>query len=157
MVISPPNIADEAGQIAEAGNRAQIQAAQAALLRPQAALLKQQAAALKQKETAQAYAENAHLTNGNDLSDQCGAALAGQFGARAGLCVGFINGYRQLATMLPEQKLLCLPSENVPNGQLIKVVVKYLDQHPEKLHLPAAQLIYESTNEAFPCPAKASP
>jgi hypothetical protein len=39
--------------------------------------------------------------NGTDLRDECGAALdkQSQSGARAGLCVGFVNGYRQLAAM----------------------------------------------------------
>lgn len=91
------------------------------------------------------------VTDGNDLRNNCDAVLKGESGARAGLCAGFMDGYRQLASMLPDQKLLCLPSEGVKMEQFIKVVIKYLDQHPEKLHLPAAQLIYDSTNEAFPC------
>jgi len=97
-------------------------------------------------------------TNGNDLRDQCGAALEKQTGARAGLCVGYINAYRELAAMLPESAgiKLCLPAPGVGNEQFIKIVLKYLDQHPEKLHLPAAQLIYDATDEAFPCHANAS-
>jgi hypothetical protein len=93
-------------------------------------------------------------TTGNDLQDDCSAALQGQSGARAGLCMGFIDGYRELAVMTQPSnaKLLCLP-DAVSNGQLLRVIAKYLGQHPERLHLPAAQLIYDATNDAFPCPA----
>jgi hypothetical protein len=93
-------------------------------------------------------------TTGSDLRENCGAALdkQTQSGARAGLCAGFIDAYRQLSIMVPAANLkLCLPA-GVEGMQLIKVIVRYLDQHPERLHLPAAQLIYDATNDAFPCP-----
>jgi hypothetical protein len=96
--------------------------------------------------------------NGNDLHNYCSAALdkQSQAGSRAGLCLGFLDAYRQLAVMLPVSAnfKLCLP-EGVGQEQLIKVLVKYLDRHPEELHLPAAQLVYDATTEAFPCPAAA--
>ncbi len=164
-VVPPPDIEGSARDAAEAGqkayNQAQESAARTALLRQQAALIKQQAALLKQQQEQAAQLagqkpDASSYTSGNDFRDDCGAALHGQSGARAGICLGFIEGYRQLAPMLPPSanlKLLCLPAE-VSNGQIVKVVVKYLDQHPEKLHLPAAQLIYNATNEAFPCPAE---
>ena len=99
--------------------------------------------------------QSAHAySNGNDLREWCNAALdkQSQTGARSGLCVGFLDAYRQLATMLPETKLLCLPA-GVGQEGFIRVVVKYLDQHPEKLQLPAAQLVYDAAGEAFPCSA----
>ena len=42
-------------------------------------------------------------TNGNDMRENCSAALdkQTQSGARAGLCLGFLDAYRQLAVMLP--------------------------------------------------------
>ena len=94
--------------------------------------------------------------NGNDFHDYCRAALAKdtQSSARAGLCLGFLDAYRQLALMLPEARLACFPAPGVGQEQYIKILVKYLDDHPAKLHLPAAQLVYDATQEAFPCPAK---
>lgn len=91
--------------------------------------------------------------DGNDLEEECKAAIAGETGARAGLCVGFINAYRQIAAMIPDQKLLCDPANTIRNEQFIKVLVKYLDEHPEKLHLAGTQLVYDAMSEAFPCPA----
>jgi hypothetical protein len=92
-------------------------------------------------------------TSGNDLRDQCEAATRRETGIKAGLCIGFINGYQQLAVMLPASaniKLACWPDGATPI-QIAKIVVRYLDQHPEKLHLPAAQLIYDATSDVFPC------
>lgn len=97
--------------------------------------------------------------NGNDLHDYCRAALEkeSQSGARAGLCVGFLDAYRQVGMMLPEAGLACFPAPGVGQEQYIKILVKYFDQHPERLHLPAAQLVYDATQEAFPCPKASRP
>ncbi|MDC1018738.1 Rap1a/Tai family immunity protein [Pseudomonadales bacterium] len=37
-------------------------------------------------------------------------------------------------------------------GQLARVVKKFLQDHPESLHLDAGGLVYNALNEAFPCP-----
>lgn len=91
-------------------------------------------------------------TDGNDLREDCEAAITGQFGYGAGYCFGLIEGYLQAT---PAK---ALPTHCVPMGvtveQLVKVIVKYLDQHPEKLHLTAFLLISQATHEAFPCSAK---
>lgn len=92
-------------------------------------------------------------TSGNDLRNYCQAVLDHETGARAGICAGYINAYRELAEMLPDEKLLCVP-DGVGNEQFIRVLMKYLDQHPERLHVAAPQLIYDAMSEAFPCPAK---
>jgi len=36
-------------------------------------------------------------------------------------------------------------------GQVLKVVMKYIDDHPEQLHLPARNLVLDSVANAFPC------
>ena len=96
-------------------------------------------------------------STGKDLQEWCTAALdkQSQSGARAGLCLGFLDAFRQLSRMLaspPNTKLECLPA-GVGQEQFIRVILKYVDQHPEKLHLPAAQIVYDAANEAFPCPS----
>jgi hypothetical protein len=98
-------------------------------------------------------------STGKDLQEWCSAAIDKQLqsGARAGLCVGFLDAFRQLSRMLPSQpnvKLECLP-DGGGQEQFIRVILKYLDQHPEKLHLPAVQIVYDAANEVFPCPAAA--
>jgi hypothetical protein len=94
--------------------------------------------------------------SGNELRDPCAAAANREKSIEAGQCIGFLNGFQQMAAMLEPVagvKLACLPDGSTPT-QLAKVVVRYLDQHPEKLHLPAAQLVYDATAEAFPCPTQ---
>lgn len=100
--------------------------------------------------------QTGHTTTGTDFRDQCEAAIHHETDIKAGLCIGFLNAYQQLAEMLPPSasvKLECWPNGATP-VQIAKIVTKYLDAHPEKLHLPAAQLIYDATYEAFPCPAE---
>jgi hypothetical protein len=45
---------------------------------------------------------------------------------------------------------LFLVPEEVTTGQGISIVDKYLERHPEKLHLPAAKIATEAFKEAFP-------
>lgn len=45
---------------------------------------------------------------------------------------------------------VCLP-EGVKNGQLAKIVVKYLTDHPEYLHRDEFELVREAFHAYFPC------
>ena len=44
----------------------------------------------------------------------------------------------------------CIP-DKVEKGQTIKVVVRYLETHPEKLHFLPSALVYDALSTAFPC------
>ena len=44
----------------------------------------------------------------------------------------------------------CIP-ESVTVGQLRRIVVKFLEAHPEQLHLLAGSLVLNAYQEAFPC------
>jgi len=46
----------------------------------------------------------------------------------------------------------CIPDE-ASIGQLARVVVKWLREHPEKLHELKSFLVMEALKNAFPCPA----
>jgi hypothetical protein len=43
------------------------------------------------------------------------------------------------------------PGKGVTNEQVVDVVVKWLEDHPENRELPAPYIIMESLNKAFPC------
>ena len=47
-------------------------------------------------------------------------------------------------------RLFCYP-ETVAVQQLTRVVIRYLEQHPETLHLPPVLTVTEALREAFPC------
>ena len=56
------------------------------------------------------------------------------------------------------EDLLCIPTnEGVTTGQIGLVVYQYLDQHPERLHLPASHLVIEAVSSGFPCSPKMLP
>ena len=96
---------------------------------------------------------NAHVTvsdiDGVGLLDWCnqpeGSAL--QF------CEAFILGVRDgvvLTTELRDSKPLIDPPFEAKQHQLKAVVVKYLNDHPEEQHKPAALLVIYALSRAFP-------
>jgi len=63
---------------------------------------------------------------------------------------GVIDGYN-LADGKPD---LCIPDgSGVTFGQLALVVSKYVEDHPEQLHLGSGALVLNALYRAFPCKA----
>jgi hypothetical protein len=60
-----------------------------------------------------------------------------------GRCVGIVETIRTFPT-------LCVPI-NVTVGQAMRVVVKYIDDRPARLHEPFKKLVHEALLEAWPC------
>ncbi len=107
------------------------------------------------------FAEETY-TSGNKLKPACAAYIAGippdrSEALKAGVCIGFIDGWLQLAMMLKpplvNEELFC-PPKGVTNKQVIDIAVKYMNDHPEKLHQSASQILYDAVSDAFPCLAK---
>lgn len=78
----------------------------------------------------------------------------------AGWCMGYIDGFldgwSDLALVTGHGHMgPCVPS-GVSYGQLVKVVRKYLDDHPERLHMSSRHLVIFSINTAFPCPTESA-
>jgi hypothetical protein len=46
---------------------------------------------------------------------------------------------------------ICIPTTRVTGGQLRRVVVNYLNAHPEETHMAAVVLVIAALREAFPC------
>jgi len=71
-----------------------------------------------------------------------------------GYCSGYIIGVSDTADTLAlwdgSPVLICIP-DGVTAGQLWKVVVKYLNENPEKLHFAADSLVLAALEGAFPC------
>ena len=64
-----------------------------------------------------------------------------------GHCTGYVSGVFDNSIVINKQ---CLP-QNATSGQMIKVVVTYLKEHPERLTTSASVLVQAAINEAFPC------
>ena len=66
-------------------------------------------------------------------------------------CEGFIAGVSDARSLIrggPVQ--LCVPA-NVSGEQMIKIVTKYGDEHPEDLHLPSASFVGRALLRVYSC------
>ena len=94
--------------------------------------------------------------SGVEILPKCKEATAGFNGGRcAGFIEGvisgmFIAGINETAEQTHMRQGYCLPEE-ATNGQNRTVFVKYLEDHPEELHEPAALLLIKALRKAFPC------
>src|SRR5262249_39222047 len=70
----------------------------------------------------------------------------------AGFCVGAIAGVRFLAAVSTKntQYPICVP-DNAPRRQVLSVVVRYLDKHPERLNDDLLWIIMDALRDAWPC------
>jgi len=92
---------------------------------------------------------------GSELLERCEARLSETGSvAKGNTCYGFVIGiedaqdtFTVLGKMSP---LWCSPDE-VNASQLIRVVTKYLQEHPEELHHSASSLVANALLLAFPC------
>jgi Rap1a immunity proteins len=66
---------------------------------------------------------------------------------KQGLCVGILP---TLTSVLISGGGACIPSGVVDN-QVIRVVIRYLDQRPERLHEEFKLLAMEAIHNAWPC------
>lgn len=75
-------------------------------------------------------------------------------GYKEAVCLGYIQGvadaFESLMKLGLMTETICIPNQ-VTVGQLTKVVVKCLNEHPEELHYRADGEVYLAYAEAFPC------
>ncbi|GLS22841.1 hypothetical protein GCM10007874_58610 [Labrys miyagiensis] len=67
-------------------------------------------------------------------------------------CGGTVNGVAGMFKTgdIGQRFNVCIPEE-ATTGQEVKVLVKYMDQHPEKLNWDLANVVFEAFREAWPC------
>jgi hypothetical protein len=108
-------------------------------------------------------------TTGNDVLERCQTALhlydnntaTGGEHMDAGWCSGWVGGTLELSMLhnewtgfvkeKPTILHFCVPGSGVPVIQGIRVVVKYLKEHPEQLHQDGMGLTVAALKDAFPC------
>lgn len=83
-----------------------------------------------------------------------GLRASGDF-ARARHCSGVVRGAARTLALLQQDGRVaggraCLPA-GTPDARLVTVVVQYLSEHPDELHLPDVQLVLAAVEAAFPC------
>jgi hypothetical protein len=67
-----------------------------------------------------------------------------------GFCAGTVSAIGWLGGELPPEKRFCHP-DGVTRDQSARVVVKYLQSHPESLHLDFRDLAIAAFRRAWPC------
>ena len=63
---------------------------------------------------------------------------------------GFADGYTLAGSKRPVEEQICVPA-SVSLEQLMRVMKKYLEDNPNKLHQNAAILTSSALRNAFPC------
>ena len=87
----------------------------------------------------------------NDLLQECKSDSAAKYNT----CGGHIMAISDYQTTLLnwsdlDEPFFCVP-DGASTGQLVKVVTKYLNERPEKLHLSAGSAVANALYSAFPC------
>jgi len=99
---------------------------------------------------------------GNDLLPRCSLAvdlmdnkdLNGGQANDALECMhyvaGYLDGYGVASAAEKGKPFLCFPDHS-NTGQMVRVFVKWMRDHPEKLHLAASACFFEALTDAFMC------
>ena len=101
------------------------------------------------------------LGTGNDFLRQCNepkssrgsnfTVAAAQYARCMGYIQGFLEGHMALAVVSGVSPTYCCP-QNVDFGQVRRIVVKFLNENPDKTHLFISALVEKALIDAFPCP-----
>lgn len=99
-------------------------------------------------------------SNGNDFLSFCNQfirvmedSLGEVDDMEVGMCIGFIGTSQEFIQVWQYESgwpEICLP-DGVEVDQLARVFVKYLEEHPERLHERQMRLLIDSFRIAFPC------
>ena len=105
--------------------------------------------------------------DGNDLLQKCSnvirtfeagikeSEITKTMLADANFCSGMMQGMTNTIIFFDAfqvtQSIVCLPEDGISNGQAAKVVIKYLEEHPEQLHVADSGLAFLALMDAFPC------
>jgi hypothetical protein len=105
-----------------------------------------------------AASAQADRDSGNYLLEPCRAVAEGNLHPDdlfdEGVCAGKLQAFAWDANGLEDQVFRSCRPAAVSIVQLAKVVVAYLDQHPERLHESFNGLALEALAHAWPCPTR---
>lgn len=71
-----------------------------------------------------------------------------------GRCFGLIQGIKDLNTLYrvkDEGSAFFCPPDEVTLGQAARIIIKYMRDNPNKLHMPDSILIIAALEDAYPC------
>lgn len=104
----------------------------------------------------------AFSTTGNELLQSCKDSVKSRQNAaeiQSTACSGYIDGaidaYNMVRsglgydTKYPEGNI-CIPADT-PASQKVHMLIKFMEEHPEQLHLDGSELVIDAFLKAFPC------
>lgn len=91
----------------------------------------------------------ARQPSGNDMLPGCQDYAAGRVTVGSGECTGYFDSVRRAMGELPTVGV-CVP-DGVVQRQMAQVVVKYLNDHPERLQMEMDLLALAAFRLAWPC------
>lgn len=109
-------------------------------------------------------ANAAEKNDGNYLLSKCNAAIRVMDGEKfsaatddmgIGQCFGMVEGVRNtlgyVNSYLRSDLKICWPKGGIQNGQAIRILVKYLNEHPADLNDDQTLLTMVAFKDAYPC------
>jgi len=90
------------------------------------------------------------MGSGNWLERLCTAHDEGSRGACAGFILGAVDATSAVERRDGIAKRYCAP-RNAEVGQMARVILKWLADHPEDLHYDASSLVITALINAWPC------
>lgn len=91
-----------------------------------------------------------YFKNGSQLLQECKSESSTELGICSGYVLGVADASQTWSEWAEFDTATCKPKEGTA-GQMSKVVVKYLEEYPEKLHLTASGAVIMALSKAFPC------
>jgi Rap1a immunity proteins len=88
-----------------------------------------------------------------EFVDTLNTSRATRLPLQFGYCSGIVHAIALISLSQPGSMKICLP-RSVNRGQLVRVVTKYIDERPERLHEQFVFLAIEALRTAWPCKRK---
>ena len=88
--------------------------------------------------------------SGSDLLDACRDLVANKETAAGVYCLATVIATRNLAQYLMESMRSCPPTATT-NGEVVRLVTKYMEDHPDRLKEPHQTVILLALRETYPC------
>lgn len=108
---------------------------------------------------ATARAQQFKIDTGNDFLRECSGKTEGspkttEEAIITSICSAYVAGFQSgilFSQALSGIKTICLPKQGIEHGQSLRIVVKWMNGHPETLHQSTDGLILQSLVAAFQC------
>jgi hypothetical protein len=98
-----------------------------------------------------ARAPASEFDSANYLLPKCKLLLSDKSaGTESGICMGVMLTFKSTGAFLANDVRVCVP-EDATLRQMIRVVVKYIEERPEKMHVPFVALALLALRDAWPC------